>query len=627
MRPVTDQAIAPARPAMLDVGQSIEYLKQRFPDAVKDDTRQGYSGVIIARDQLVEVAQAIHDDLGYDYLSSATAVDYLGVEDSMEMVYHSYRITGGPALVFKAQTEREHARIPSLIDVWPGADFQEREAYDLYGIRFSGHPNLKRILLWDGFNGHPMRKDWKEPYYEEETKPFDSRWPKGYARRAEELNMFGKNVAYPDDLDLSKLTDTTEASLYQGMGLGVDVENLSGEGELRTDRLIVNLGPHHPSTHGVFRMVVTLNGETIDSLEPVMGYLHRNHEKIGERNAWNMNMPFTDRLDYISSMGNNHGYALAVEHLMSLGARYTPPTYRAEVIRVMMVELTRIVNHMWAIGFLLNDLGAFFTPALYAIAEREKILDFFEATAGSRLMCNYMRFGGLAKDIPERIHTTAALVNDRVRDFNTMEYLTELVTERLPHAVDELDNFLTASEIIRTRTIGVGVLPPEMAIGYSTAGPLLRASGVPYDIRRADPYSIYPELDFDVAVRYNGDIYDRYLIRIDEIRESLRILRQILPRLERTTGESIFSGNKAIYAPRMPLGESYGHVENPKGELGYYVVSQGDPKGPQNPWRYHVRAPSFINLTPLGQMAKGSKVADVVAILGSIDIVLGETDR
>ncbi len=412
------------------------------------------------------------------------------------------------------------------------------------------------------------------------------------------------------------------------MGLGVDVESISmGADELRTDRLVVNLGPHHPSTHGVFRMVVTLNGETIDTLEPVMGYLHRNHEKIGERNAWGMNMPFTDRLDYISSMGNNHGYALAVENLMALGARYTPPTYRAEVIRVLMVELTRVVNHMWAIGFLLNDLGAFFTPALYAIAEREKILDFFEATAGSRLMCNYMRFGGLAKDLPERIHSTAVLLNDRVRDFNTIEYLAELINERLPYAVDELDRFLSDSEIIKSRTVGVGYLPPEMAIAYSAGGPLLRASGVPYDVRRADPYSIYPELDFDVAVRYHGDIYDRYLIRLDEIRESLRILKQILPRLERTAGESIFSGNKAIYAPRMPLGESYGHVENPKGELGFYVVSEGDPKGPQNPWRYHVRAPSFINLTALGQMSKGSKVADVVAILGSIDIVLGETDR
>jgi NADH-quinone oxidoreductase subunit D/NADH-quinone oxidoreductase subunit C/D len=545
----------------------------------------------------------------------------------MEVVYHAYRTSGGPALVLKAQTPRENAEVPSLIDVWPGADFQEREIYDLYGINFPGHPNMKRILLWEGFAGYPMRKDWKEAYYEEEHKPFESRWPKGYVRRSEELNIFGKNVQYPGDLDLSRLADTSEQSLYSGMGLGVDIEGLGDDERLKTDKLIVNLGPHHPSTHGVFRMVVTLEGETIVNLEPVMGYLHRNHEKIGERNVWLGNIPFTDRLDYISGMGNNHGYVLAVEKLLAAGARYTPPTYRAEVIRVLMVELNRIVNHLWAIGFLLNDLGAFFTPALYAIAEREKILDFFEATAGSRLMFNYMRFQGLAKDLPERIRSVSNLVNDKVRDFDTMEYLTELINERLPRAVDELDRFLTDSEIIKTRCVGVGYLPPEMAVAYSLSGPLLRASGVPYDVRRAEPYSIFPELDFDVCTRPNGDIYDRYLIRLDEMRESIRILKQILPRLEQTRGESIFSGNKAIYSPRVSVGEAYGRVENPKGELGFYVVSEGDPKGPQNPWRYHVRAPSFINLTALGQMCKGHKVADVVVILGSIDIVLGETDR
>lgn len=625
---MTDQtSIAPAQTDLVDARAAADALKQKFPDWVKDDERQGFGGVVIDRDHLVEVARAIRDDLGYNYLSSATGVDYHGISDHMEMVYHAYRITGGPALVFKAQTPRDNAEIPSVIDVWPGADFQEREAYDLYGIRFAGHPNLKRILLWDGFDGHPMRKDWKEAYYEEEHKPFDSRWPKGYVRRSEELSVFGKNVKYPADLDLGRLSDISEESLYSGMGLGVDVQNLDSEDKLQTDRLVVNLGPHHPSTHGVFRMVVTLNGETIETLEPVMGYLHRNHEKIGERNSWNHNMPFTDRLDYISSMSNNLGYAQAVEKLLALGARYQAPTYRAEVIRVLMVELTRIVNHYWAIGFLLNDLGAFFTPALYAIAEREKILDFFEATAGSRMMCNYMRFQGVFKDLPDRIRGEAVKLNDMVRDYNTMEYLSELINERIPRSIDELDRFLTDSEIIRTRTIGVGYLPPEMAIAYSTAGPLLRASGVPYDVRRAEPYSIYPELDFDVSVRYNGDIYDRYLIRLDEMRESVRILKQILPRLERTQGEAVFSGNKAIYMPRVPIGEAYGRVENPKGELGYYVVSEGDPKGPQNPWRYHVRAPSFINLTPLGAMCKGQKVADVVAILGSIDIVLGETDR
>jgi NADH-quinone oxidoreductase subunit D/NADH-quinone oxidoreductase subunit C/D len=466
-----------------------------------------------------------------------------------------------------------------------------------------------------------MRKDWHEAYYEQDNKPFDSRWPGGDVTRSEAHNPYGKNVEYPDDFRLEGYTAPGEAPNYSGMGMGVDVQSLDNAG-LNTQRLIVNLGPHHPSTHGVFRMVVALNGETVEALEPVMGYLHRNHEKIGERNTFLQNMPFTDRLDYISSMSNNLGYALAVEQLMALGPRYSPPTYRAEVIRVLMVELTRIVNHLWAIGFLLNDLGAFFTPALYAIAQREVILDFFEATAGSRMMCNYMRFGGVFKDLPEKVMGIPLLENDLVREENTMDFLRSMILERLPRAVDELDDYLTSNEIIISRCQGVGILPPEMAIAYSTAGPLLRASGVPYDVRRAEPYSIYPELDFDVAVRYNGDIYDRYLIRLDEIRESLRILRQILPRLDDTAGEDIQAGNKA-YSPRVPAGESFGRVENPKGELGYYVVSDGG----QNPWRYHVRAPSFINLTALGEMCKGHKVADIVAILGSIDIVLGETDR
>jgi len=309
-----------------------------------------------------------------------------------------------------------------------------------------------------------------------------------------------------------------------------------------------------------------------------------------------------------------------VEQLLGKAA---VPTYRAEVVRVLMMELTRIVNHFWSLGFLLNDLGAFYTPALYAIEAREHILDFFEATAGSRMMCNYMRFGGLSRDLPERMHSVANLVNDKVRDLDTMAYLKELILEHLPAAIDEFDRLATGSEIIKVRTQGVGVLPADMAIAYSAAGPLLRASGVPYDIRRAQPYSIYPELDFDIATRPNGDIYDRYLIRIDEMRQSVRILKQLLPKLEETKGQSIMGG-KNNYSTKSPNGESYGHVENPKGELGFYVVSAGDGK---TPWRYHVRAPSFINLTPLGAMSKGHKVADVVAILGSIDIVLGETDR
>jgi NADH:ubiquinone oxidoreductase subunit D len=329
-----------------------------------------------------------------------------------------------------------------------------------------------------------------------------------------------------------------------------------------------------------------------------MGYLHRNHEQIGERNTFLMNIPFTDRLDYFNSMSNNFGYVLAVEKLMGV-----KPPERAEYLRVMMAELTRIVNHLSAIGFLLNDLGAFFTPILYAFEERELILDIFEAVSGSRMMCNYYRFGGMARDLPE----------------GTFEKIRAMVFERLPRKIDDLDLFLTKNEIIRGRCEGVGVLTAEQAISHSTCGPVLRASGVPYDLRRADPYSIYDRFDFDVAVRYHGDIYDRYLIRLDEMRQSLRILEQVV----RDIPEGSIQEGKPQYQVRVPAGESYGRVEGPKGELGFYVVSNGKP----NPWRYHVRAPSFINLTALEPMAEGNKIADVVAILGSIDIVLGETDR
>ena len=568
-------------------------LAARFPEAVVADQRKGYSGYIVNPDNLIEVATYIRDELGYDYLSSVTGVDYLP-EGKMEVVYHTFKTTGGSAFVFKTQAPRDNAVVPSLVPVWPGADLQERETWDLLGIKFEGHPDLRRVLLWEGFEGHPLRKDWREAYYEEEGKPFKSRWPDGNVYRIEEKNLFGKNVDYPAGFDPEIYEPDAEAALYASLAkFSVDASP-----EMKTDSLVVNLGPQHPSTHGVFRVAVAVNGETIVGLKPVMGYLHRNHEKIGERNTFLQNMPFTDRLDYLSSMSNNFGYALTVEKLMGV-----KPPERAEYLRVIMAELTRISNHIFAIGMFLNDLGAYFTPALYAIEERELILDIFEAVSGSRMMCNYYRFGGVARDLPVGVY----------------EKIRNLVYDRLPRRVDELDLYLTNNEIIRSRTEGVGVLTPEQAIGLTTAGPVLRASGVPYDIRRADPYSIYDRFEFDVAVRYHGDTYDRYLIRIDEVRQSLRILQQAV----RDLPEGSIQEGKPQYQVRVPAGESYGRVEGPKGELGYYVVSTGK----ANPWRYHIRAPSFINLTAFETMCIGNKIADVVAILGSIDIVLGETDR
>ncbi len=571
-------------------------IETRFPSGVSKDERPGYQGYLVEPGKLIEFATALRDEMGYDYLSSVTAVDYLP-DGLLEVVYHAYKSTGGPELVFSVQTPRENPVVPSLYGLYPGADFQEREAYDLMGVIFEGHPNLTRILTWDGFQGHPLRKDWQEPFFEEDLKPFKNRWPGGEVYRIEDHNPFGKNVRYPEGFDPHTWEGDVDKEIYDKLER---TDQGNGNGRLQTDNVVVNMGPQHPSTHGVFRAVVTLDGETIVDMEPVMGYLHRNHEKIGERNTYLHNMPFTDRLDYICSMSNNFGYALAVEKLM--GDKVKPPE-RAEYIRVIMAELTRVVNHFWAIGFLLNDMGAFFTPALYGIKERELILDIFEATAGSRMMCNYFRFGGVARDFPPGV----------------FDFLKDLVNERLPRKFEEFDAYLTNNEIVRHRLEGVGVLTPEEAIAYSVAGPVLRASGVPYDVRRADPYSIYDRFDFDVAVRYHGDSYDRFAVRIDEIRESIKILQQAV----RDIPEGEIMAGKNPYQVRVPAGEAYGRVEGPKGELGFYVVSNGK----ANPWRYHVRAPSFINLTPMGKMCRGQKVADLVVILGSIDIVLGETDR
>ena len=370
------------------------------------------------------------------------------------------------------------------------------------------------------------------------------------------------------------------------------------EGTLDTESIVVNLGPHHPSTHGVFRMITRIEGETILALEPEMGYLHRNHEKIGERNTWLMNMPFTDRLDYINSMSNNLAYALAVEKLAGIEV-----PERANYLRIIMAEMTRVVNHLWSIGFILNDLGALQTPALYAIEEREMILDLFEEVSGARLMCNYMRFGGVVRDLPEGWQKKA-------------EYV---VNTRLPRVLDELDRMLSGNEIVKARGRGVGYLSAADLISLSVTGPMIRAAGLAYDIRKAEPYCIYDRFDFDIPTLPNSDIYDRYYIRLLEARESVKILKQAFRDLPQ--GEIL--GGKGGYTLRPPEGEVYVRVEAPKGELGFYLVSDAKP----NPYRYHVRAPSYINLNALGPMSVGYKIADAIVILGAIDIVLGEVDR
>ncbi len=364
------------------------------------------------------------------------------------------------------------------------------------------------------------------------------------------------------------------------------------------DLLEVAMGPHHPSTHGVFRMDVVLDGERVVKLKPVFGYLHRNHEKIGENTSYLASMPYTDRLDYFCSLTNNWAYALTVEKLAGL---HVPE--RAEYIRVITAELTRLQNHASLVGFLLQDMGALGTPLMYAFREREKILDLFESLTGARMMCNYMRFGGCRVDLPDGWLAEA-----------------KQVVANFPRFVDEYERLISGNEILMARTQGVGVLPKLLAINTGITGPMLRAAGVNYDIRKVDKYGIYDRFKFRVPVGDHGDVFDRYMMRILEMRESIGILEQALATIPEGP---IMDAKAKIRGFRPKVGEAYGRIEAPKGELGFYVISDGT----GNPYRYRVRPPSFINLTVLEDMCLGQLVADVVIILGSVDIVLGEVDR
>ena len=365
---------------------------------------------------------------------------------------------------------------------------------------------------------------------------------------------------------------------------------------VKTEPFAVNIGPQHPSTHGVFRMRLTLDGEVVVDMEPVFGYLHRGVEKLAEGRTYKQNIPLTDRLDYVSSMTNNLAYVLAVEKLAGI----TVPE-RAEHLRVIIAELQRIANHLIGVGAFLNDCGAFMTPFLYMFREREKIYDLFDMVCGQRLTYNYMRFGGMSQDIPD-------------------EFLPalDIFIKNMPRFIDEYERLISKNEILLVRTKGVGILSKEDAVNMSAAGPVLRASGVSWDIRKADTYSIYDRFEFDIPTGSVGDCYDRYWVRMQEMRQSVRIIEQAIAQLP--------AGPVLTPVPlrlRPPAGEVYGRIEAPKGELGFYLVSDNS----SHPYRFHVRPTSLINLTKLRDMTIGWKLADVIATLGSIDICLAEVDR
>ncbi len=532
---------------------------------------------LVDRTVLPRLARHLKDEPSLDFklLADVCGVDYPGREERFEAVYHLYSVQHGHHIRLKVPLREDDLTVPSVIGVWKAADWFEREAFDLFGIRFEGHPNLKRILCHPSFRGHPLRKDY-DP---------GQRW---LLREGEQDEPSWARQPQEDD-------DHFETQ-------------------------VLNLGPSHPATHGTLRTTLRLNGEIITQAETEIGYLHRCFEKMSERHTWNQVIPFTDRLNYCSPMINGVGYCLAVEQLAGIEA---PP--RAQTIRLILSELSRIMDHIVCIGANLNDLGAM-TPFLYMYEAREEIYSVLEACAGGRLTISYARIGGLANDVPA--------------DF--VESVRWLL-QRIPKLVNDMENLITSNRIFRDRTEGVGTMSAEEALDWGWTGPCLRASGVAYDVRKAHPYLGYETYDFKIPVASTGDTYARYLVRVEELRQSLSIIDQALGRLlpgpvladehhlTLPPKELVYTEMEALIwhfklimeGGKVPAGEVYGFTEGANGELGFYVISDGGGK----PYRIKVRPPCFAIFQAYPHMLVGQMIPDSVAILGSMNVIAGELDR
>jgi NADH-quinone oxidoreductase subunit D len=380
----------------------------------------------------------------------------------------------------------------------------------------------------------------------------------------------------------------------------------------------LNFGPQHPAAHGVLRLVLEMDGEVIQRADPHIGLLHRGTEKLAETKPFNHSIGYMDRLDYVSMMCNEHAYVMAIEKLLGIA-----PPLRAEYIRTMYAEITRILNHLMWIGAHGLDLGAM-TMFIYAFREREYLMDAYEAASGARMHATYFRPGGVYRDLPERMpqYQSSKWHNEREtaernedRQGSLLDFL-EAFTDRFPTNVDEYETLLTDNRIWKQRTVGIGVVTPEQAMQLGFTGPMLRGSGVAWDLRKKQPYSVYDRLDFDIPVGVTGDCYDRYLVRVEEMRQSNRIIRQCIEWLRANPGPVMADDHKVA-------GEVYQAIEHPKGEFGIYLVSDGANK----PYRVKIRAPGFAHLASMNEMVSGHMLADVVAVIGTQDIVFGEIDR
>jgi NADH-quinone oxidoreductase subunit C/D len=564
------------------------------PQAVRDG-RDGIPAFWAPRNKAREMLRYLKTEVEgpYRLLYDLTAIDERVRADrgdqpvsDFTVVYHLLSFERNQDLRIKVALTGERPSLETITDIWPSANWYEREVWDMFGVTFTGHPHLRRILMPPAWQGHPLRKE--------------------HPARATEMGPF----SLPEEKE-----DAEQAALlFRPEDWGLE------RGGEDTDFMFLNLGPQHPGTHGVLRLVLQLSGEEILDVVPDIGYHHRGAEKMGERQSWHTYIPYTDRVDYLGGVMNNLAYVLSVEKLAGIEV-----PDRAKVVRVMMAEFFRLASHLVWYGTFAQDLGAL-SPVFYMFTDRERIFDIVEAVCGGRMHPSWFRIGGVAQELPKGW-------NMLVKNF--IPYMWR--------RLDEYDKMVMQNSIFKARTVGVGAYTLDEAIEWGVTGPGLRACGFEWDFRKKRPYSGYDQFEFDIPTAERGDCYDRAVVRVAEMRQSLRIIEQCLndmpfgpyksnhplatpPIKERTMQdiETLITHFLGVsWGPVIPPGEALVHIEATKGDNGYYLISDGNTRA----YRVRIRAPSFPHMQMVPLISRGAMVPDLLAILGSIDFVLADVDR
>jgi len=581
---------------MIDVPTITQEITDRLgPAAVPQQTHDRIPTFWVDRDHVPALLRFLKEEMGrpYKMLYDLSAIDERmkthrddAPASDFTVVYHLFSFDRNEYVRIKVALAEDQVSLPSITNIWPAANWYEREVWDMFGIAFDGHPHLERILMPKSWSGHPLRKE--------------------HPARATEMG--------PYRLPHEKEVAEQEALRFRPEDWGMS------RGRDGSDFIFLNIGPQHPGTHGVLRIALQLNGEEIVDAVPQIGFHHRGAEKMGERQSWHSYIPYTDRVDYLGGVLNNLAYLTAVE---TLAAIKVPP--RAQVIRVMLSELFRIISHLVWYGTFAQDLGQM-SPVFFTFNDRERAFGIIEAITGARMHPAWFRIGGVAADLPKGW-------DDMVKDF--IKYL--------PPRLVEYDRTVMRNRIFQARTKGIGSFTTDEAIDWGVTGPNLRACGFEWDFRKRQPYSGYDQFEFDIPTAQNGDCYDRAAVRIEEMRQSLRIIEQCVnhmpegpyksdhplaapPVKDRTMHdiETLITHFLSVsWGPVMPVGEALGAIEAAKGNNGYYLVSDGSTVS----YRTRIRTPSFPHIQTVPFLSRGMMIPDLIVILGSLDFVLADVDR